>query len=219
MICLVMLLLTFPASADEQRWQLKISGHRSFLFGEEILGGGLRFRWEVLIDFAIRDDTYHLGSGSARWLDQVDPLSHPEGWFNCRQVEGTYLDSNLTLHETPRLRFTAFPVAGHLEQGRIRLRPAYNSPGNYLAVTYECVTDNPIADNWFAFAERGKQVLGKRQDAETRAEHDRRSARVREVASLPPASELTVPLQDGWTFAQGGEDGPSSARYLLQRLR
>jgi len=199
-------------------WRLLIEGHQAFVFGEPSLGGGIRFTWKVVIDFQVQQGRYLIGSGSARWLGPPEPLSWPDGWFRCSQVEGTYLDSSLALHETPRLRFSAFPVAGRLQDGRVRLQPGYTSPGNYLAVTYECSTDNALAENWFAFAERGKQVLGKRQDAETRHDRNFRSARVREVASLPPASELELPLQDGWSFARGSDDGASSARYVLRRL-
>jgi hypothetical protein len=198
-------------------WRLTIEGHQTFLFGEPRLGGGIRIPWEVVIEFEVRQGEYGLGSGSARWLGNEETLSRPPGWFACNQVDGTYLDSNLALHETPRVRFAAFPVAGELRDGRILLQPGYESPGNYLAVTYECVTENPIADNWFAVAERGKQVLGKRQDAETRVDGMRRVARVREVASLPPEGRLDLPLQDGWTFTRGTSDGASTVSYELHR--
>jgi len=128
------------------------------------------------------------------------------------------IDSSLSLHATPRVRFAGFPVAGELREGRVLLQPGYGPLGNYLAITYESVTENPLADNWFAVAERGKQTLGKRQDAETSAEGDRRAARVREVASLPPAAGLDLPLQDGWAFSHGTMDGTGSVSYELNRL-
>lgn len=206
------------AAGGDEAWQLKISGHHSFVFGESAFGGGVRIPWEVLIQFEIRDGDYLVGSASARWLDAVQPLSRPQGWFHCRQIDGTYLDSNLALHETPRVRFAGFPVAGSLRDGRLFLQPGYEPPGNYLAVTYECTTDNPVAENWFALAERGKQVLGKRQDAETRREGDSQVARVREVASLPPESQIDLPLQDGWSFAQGDAETASAVSYRLRRL-
>ena len=207
------------ADGTEQSWQLRISGHHSFVFGEGGFGGGVRIPWEVAIDFQVRDGEYLIGSGNARWLEGALPLSQPADWFSCSQIDGTYLDSNLALHQTPRVRFSGFPVAGSLRAGRVRLQPAYTSPGNYLAVTYECTTDNPIAENWFALAERGKQVLGKRQDAETRRDGAFQVARVREVAPLPPVAQLELPLEDGWTFSQGAGDGASLADYVLRRLR
>ena len=215
------LLASLPADAGEPaegRWQLRMSGHHSFLFGETGFGGGVRIPWEVLIQFEISDGEYLIGSGSARLLGSEEAVSRPPGWFDCRQVEGTYLDSNLALHETPRVRFSGFPVAGSLHGGRVRLQPGYSPPGNYLAVTYECMTENPAAENWFALAERGKQVLGRRQDAETRRDAARQVARVREVASLPPESQLDLPLENGWTFAQGAADGASLISYELRRL-
>jgi len=217
---LVFALAAAPTSGDslDGPWQLRLSGHHSFFFGEGRFGGGLRVPWEVLIEFEIAQGEYLAGSGSARWLREVRPLSSPPGWFDCRQVDGTYLDSNLKLHETPRVRFAGFPVAGRLDQGRVTLQPGYGPPGNYLALTYECVTENPIADNWFARAELGKQVMGKRQDAEKRIEDGRQAARIREVALLPPESSLELPLRDGWRFSRGAADDASPVRYRLQRL-
>ena len=84
-------------------------------------------------------------------------------------------------------------------------------------MTYECVSQLTTADNWFTVAERGKQVMGKRQDAETRNEGDFQVARVREVASLPPESGLDLPLLHGWTFAQGSEEGERLVRFELRR--
>lgn len=214
------LLAPWPAAAEavDGRWQLQISGHNSYLFGEPGFGGGVRIPWEVVIQFAVSGGGYQLGSGSARWLNETAPLSHPPGWFSCRSVAGTYLDSNLTLHETPRVRFAGFPVAGEVREGRVSLQPGYRPPGNYLAVTYECASDNPLAYNWFPIAERGKQILGKRQDAEKTSAGDSQRVRVREVASLPPETGLDLPLEDGWSFTRGTADDDSLVSYRLRRL-
>ena len=168
------LLAAWSAVAEpvDGRWQLQISGHNSYLFGEPGFGGGVRIPWEVVIQFEVQAAQYQLGSGTARWLDETTALSRPPGWFSCRPVEGTYLDSNLVLHQTPRVRFAGFPVAGEVRKHRVQLEPGYQPPGNYLAVTYECTTDNPLAYNWFPLAERGKQILGKRQDAEKQSAGD-----------------------------------------------
>lgn len=218
LLCLSGLPPAAGAAAGDGRWELKITGHNSYLFGEPGFGGGLRIPWEVVIQFQVQGGEFQVGSGSARWLDEMTALSQPPGWFRCRQVEGTYLDSNLSLHETPRVRFAAFPVAGEIRDGRVVLQPGYQAPGNYLAVTYECATDNPLAYNWFPLGERGKQILGKRQDTERKQDGDRQHVRVREVASVPPEGSVELPLQDGWDFTQGGEDDASLARYRLRRL-
>lgn len=215
--CLLQVPAVWPANVDG-RWELSISGHNSYLFGEPGLGGGVRIPWEVVIQFQVAEGEYQVGSGRARWLDEVTPLSQPAGWLSCRQVAGTYLDSNLVLHETPRVRFAGFPVAGDVRDGRVVLQPAYQPPGNYLAVTYECSTNNPRAYNWFSLGERGKQILGKRQDTEKTLDGDRQHVRVREVASLPPEGSIELPLEDGWAFVQGGEGEASLARYRLRHL-
>ncbi len=218
--CLLLAMPLCAASAAplDGRWELRITGHNGYLFGEPGFGGGLRIPWEVVIQFQVGDGQYRVGNGSARWLDRVTALSYPPGWFDCRQVEGTYLDSNLALHETPRVRFAAFPVAGEVSDGRVVLQPGYEPPGNYLAVTYQCATDNPLAYNWFPLAERGKQILGKRQDAEKKSAGDHQQVRVREVASLPPETSIELRLEDGWRFSQGSAEDASLIVYRLRRL-
>jgi hypothetical protein len=174
--------------------------------------------WEVVIEFDISGGEVGVATGTARWLPQAMPVSAPPGWFDCRQVEGSYLDSNLQLHQTPRVRFAAFPVAGRFEQGRVTLQPGYRPPGNYLAVTYRCEAASAVGDNWFAVAERAKQVHGKRQDVELRDDPAQRAARVREVAALPPERAIELPLTDGWSFTEGDADSQRWVRYRLQRI-
>lgn len=218
LVGLSLLASVVQGASPDGDWRLTIEGHQAFIFGEPGFGGGIRIPWRVVIEFSVREGAYQIGSGSAQWVDRATAVSRPAGLFACRQVAGSYLDSGLALHETPRVRFAGFPVAGRVEQDRVTLEPGYEPPGNYLAVTYRCVTENPRADSWFAFAERGKQVLGKRQDVETQRDGDRQSVRVREVASLPPEGALDLPLQDGWTFAQGSETADRQTRFTLRRI-
>lgn len=207
---------TAVAAEVDGRWILTITGHNTYLYGEPTLGGGLRMPWEVAIRFQVRDGIYLTGSGRA-WLDgDAIAFAQPPGWAECRAVSGSYLDSSLNMHETPRIRFAVFPVAGEIDQGEVVLQPGYTPPGNYLAVTYECATDDLRAIEWFDRAERGKQVMGKRQDAEKRIDGERRYVRVREVIPLPPEVSLALPLIDGWHFALGA---PDDARWTEYRLR
>ena len=106
--------------------------------------------------------------------------------------------------------------APDIGEGAVSTRESRN--GNYLAVTYRCETDSAIAENWFAVAERAKQVHGKRQDVETQREVARPSARVREVAVLPPEHLIDLPLVDGWQFSEGAADSVRQIRYRLRRI-
>lgn len=220
--CLASLMLSLATAAvadgNDGVWQLSIDGHHRFVFGERGFGGGVHIPWEIKIEFDVSGGAFGVGSGRARWLEPISAVSAPEGWFSCQSVEGSYLDSNLEMHATPRVRFAAFPVAGMLRDGRVALEPGYQPPGNYLAVTYRCETDSAIAENWFAVAERAKQVHGKRQDVETQRRAARPSARVREVAVLPPEHLIDLPLVDGWRFSEGDSDGVRQIRYRLRRI-
>ena len=209
------------ASADASRdglWELRIEGHHTFVFGERGFGGGIRVPWEVVIGFDVVDGDATVASGTSRWLDQAEPTSAPPGWFACSAVDGSYLDSNLQLHQTPRVRFAAFPVAVRVDGDSVVLQPGYRPPGNYLAVTYVCESTETASGNWFAVAERAKQVHGKRQDVELRERDGQRSVRVREVAVLPPERRIELPLLDGWSFIEGDEQSLRYMRYRLQRI-
>jgi hypothetical protein len=199
-------------------WLLGIDGHNSYSYGDPGFSGGIRVPWSVEIRFVIADGQYRAGSGTARWSEHIESFSQPEGWFECRLVDSTYLDRGLTLHHTPHLRTKAFPVAGEVDGELVRLQPGYGAPGNYLALAYECSTDQVTAPQWFGRAERGRQVFGKRQDAERVGGDERPRVKVREVMGVPPESRLEVPLRDGWRFSVGGPDDAQSARYRLRRL-
>jgi hypothetical protein len=207
----------FAAAAIDGAWRLNIQGHNTYLYGEPQLGGGLRIPWEVDIRFRVADATFVLGNGQASIAGPAIPVSNPPGWIECRMVKGSYLDSSLTLHEMPRIRFARFPVAGETSDGQVFLRPGYTPPGNYLAVTYECQMQDTAGTRWFDLAERGKQVMGKRQDPEKRVDGDRLHVRVREVMGVPPEQALTLPLVDGWEFSTGLPDEPHWVRYRLIR--
>jgi hypothetical protein len=206
------------ASTTDGQWELRIEGHQMFLYGERSFGGGIRIPWEVAIVFDVTGGVFGVGSGTARWIDDVRATSEPDGWFDCRQIDGSYLDRNLQIHTTPRVRFAAFPVAGRLDGDRVTLQPGYEPPGNYLAVTYRCETVQAVADNWYGLAERAKQVHGKRQDVEFRRSEGRQQVHIREVATLPPEHQIDLPLVDGWSFSEGGEDSERRVHYRLRRL-
>lgn len=215
---LVLVLVLEAVAADtDGRWRLTITGHNTYCYGEPQVGGGLRLPWETVIGFRIDAGAFELGNGRARISGPTANVSHPPGWVQCEQVQGSYLDSSLMLHETPCIRFAAFPVAGEVVDGRVVLRPGYRPPGNYLAPTYECMLRDSRAGHWFALAERSKQVLGKRQDAEKQIDGERLTARVREVVVLPPEASLTLPLKAGWQFTDGLPDDDRHVVYRLAR--
>lgn len=206
------------AVSPDGTWLLAIEGHNSYSYGDPGFAGGIRVPWSVEIRFLVADGQYRAGSGTARWSDRVEPFSQPEGWFECRLVDSTYLDRSLALHHTPHLRLQAFPVTGEVDGELVRLQPGYGAPGNYLALAYQCSADQVTAPQWFGRAERGRQVFGKRQDAERLGDGERPRVKVREVMGVPPEGRLELPLRDGWRFAVGGPDDAQSASYRLRRL-
>ena len=215
----VMVGLTDAAAAStDGRWQLSISGHYTFVFGDRELTSGLRIPWESEIEFSIRDGHYELGYGRSRWLPPATSVSHPAGWFSCALSAGTFLDRSLRMQETPWVRYPAFPVAGALENGLITLKPDVQPPGNYLALTYHCESDEPIAHEWFMFAARGRQEEGRRQDAVTQQRDTHRSAENKEVRPIPPRGAMELPLRDGWLFKEGDAQALDSVTYQLRRL-
>lgn len=210
-----------PASGtdnDLERWRLSIEGHRTFVFGDGRLGAGLRIRWRSEIRFVLKAGEFLSGRGESAWIAPVENYSHPPSWFECRLTDGTFLDRNLKLRHTPWVRYPQFAVAGRVNDSEVELLPAMTGPGNFLAVTYRCQSDNPIADNWFTFAARARQEGGRRQDANTGREGDRRWAEIKEVRLIAPNAGLRLPLRDGLVLAVGAHDSLDRTEYRLQRL-
>ena len=206
------------AAQFDGRWQLSITGHYTFVFGDRELTAGLRIPWESKIEFSVQDGHYTVGFGRSRWLPQVTSVSHPAGWFSCKLSSGTFLDRSLRLQETPWIRYPAFPVAGVLENGLLTLKPDMRPPGNYLALTYRCESDEPYAHEWFMFASRGRQEEGRRQDAVTQQRESHRNADIKEVRPIPPRGAMTLPLREDWSFKEGDAAALDSVTYQLQRL-
>lgn len=166
----------------------------------------------------LRDGEFLSGQGEMAWLAPAENYSHPPGWFNCRLTKGTFLDRQLHLRDTPWVRYPRFAVAGRVVDGEVHLRPALERPGNFLAVTYRCESDNPVAENWFLFAGRASQEGGRRQDARTGSDGDRSWAEVKELRLVPPESTLTLNLRDGLVLVIGDAETLDQTVYRLERL-
>lgn len=216
-ILLLLGIFSLPMIAHAVDWRLTIEGHHRFVFGDRVLHGYVQIPWSVQLDFQVQPDGSIRGVGSARWLDKITTGSRPENWITCGLEQGSYLDSNLRMQETPRVRFARFPLVGQVDGQTLMLKPGYSPPGNYLAVTYACHSQNPTAGNWFVFAQRARNEEGKRQDAQTKEEQHVRNAKISEVKILPPATGLTLPLQEGWFFNEGTQDADYFAQFRLQR--
>lgn len=203
-----------------ERWRLSIEGHRTFAFGDQRLSAGLRMSWRGEIRFVIRDGQFLSGQGEMAWVAPAEEHSHPPQWFDCRLSDGTFLDRHLNLRDTPWVRYPKFRVSGQVNDRELLLRPALSLPGNFVAVTYHCETDNPIAENWFAFAARARQEGGFRQDAVTGRDGDHRWAEIKELRLIPPRSTLSLalPLREGQVLAIGDRDTLDRTEYRLQRL-
>lgn len=216
---LTMLLVSLASAGEHEHWRLDISGKQQFVFGEPVLFGSVEVPWKSSIQIYVEDGQFVRGFGDSEWIDDVHYYSKPEGWFECHLEQGDFLDRNLKQHSLPWVRYPKFPVAGKLESGVLELVPAFSTPGNYLALVYNCRSENPTANNWFTFAKRGRQENGRRQDFETTEKGDVRTVRVREVKHIGPAMSLTIPLQDGWRFTEGSYDSGYEVSYRLQKVK
>lgn len=210
-------LLLFASAALADDWRLIIEGNHRYIYGDRALQGYVEIPWEVIIDFSVEQGQVLGAIGSARWLDKPNYGSVPANWFACELRNGSYLDANLRMLQMPRVRYSRFPLSGRVSDGLLELKPGYEAPGNYLAVTYGCQSDNPIAGNWFVFAQRARNEEGKRQDAETSTKGDHRQAQVSEVKLLPPAAAIQLPLDERWRFVQGARGEGDWAEYRLLR--
>ncbi len=226
LVLLILVMSTGPLLAQQLpvdgRWLLRIDGRDQLEFGLENLAGGIRLNWSSSLEFRIENGRFLRGSGRAELLPEMEPVSRPEGVFDCAPSAGVFASRSGQSFEIPHLRYRAFPMRGEVRNGeqgwRVRLQPDLKYPGNYVAVMYRCSTDHEQSEVWLEASPRIARELGKRQNAETRQDEGGFQVTVKEVKTLPPGPLLELPLQDGLEFTLDSEYGLRRLRYRLDRL-
>lgn len=218
---LLLLILTIqPVHADpDGRWQLTIRGQDQLEFGTEFLAGGLKIKWLSILDFTIQQGVFVQGTGTARLLPEISPISRPEQMFECHQVSGTFANNNGQSFSTPHLRYRSFPMKGKLNEASVQLNPHLDYPGNYYAVLYECKTANSLGSFWLDNSPRIARELSKRQNALVEVKGSDYKANIKEVKNIAPGPELTIPLVDGLQFSVTQEYGLRKLEYRLERIK
>ena len=210
-----LLFIAAGAAAEDGDWRLKISGSNLFFYGTSRLTAGVRQDWEVDITFSVRGGGFEVGSGAGRLAGEPTPYSKPEGMFECAAVTGGYLDRGLNIVATPRMRYEGFPVAGRVVGGYVELRPGVEYIGNFIAMMYECGTDDKLADIWLERGERSALERAKRLGASPRREDGRAIVNVKEVQPIAPRGVIELPLVDGYRFRLHDQSAMSEATYML----
>ncbi len=219
-LCLLIVIIQTSHAGDELdgRWQLSIEGRDRLEFGSELMAGGIELGWVTVLDFIIENKVFKLGSGKAELHPQITAYSRPEKVFSCHDVEGVFASRSGQSFSTPHLRYQSFPMVGKVESGLIHLTPFLDYPGNYYAVLYECTTGNPQGAWWMENSPRIARELGKRQNALVKVKGGDFSANVKEVKTIAPGPELSLPLVDGLEFSLTEEYGLRVMHYALKKL-
>jgi hypothetical protein len=219
-VLLLLILIIQPAHANsiDGRWQLTIAGRDQLEFGTEKLAGGVRLGWSILLDFTIRDGLFTQGSGTARLLPDITPVSRPEGMFDCQLDSGIFASSSGQSFATPHLRYQAFPMLGRVSETNITLQPHLEYPGNYYAILYRCKTTSVAGEFWLENSPRVARELGKQQNATISAGDQGYSAQIKEVKNIAPGPDLTLPIIDGLSFTISQEYGLRELNYHLERI-
>jgi hypothetical protein len=194
-----------PASANNTKqingeWQLTIRGTNLFFYGTRILTAGLYQDWEVIIDIHISNQQFDVASGKARLIGNPVPYSLPDNMFRCESIQGSYLDRGLHEVTTPHIRYEGFPVAGKLVGKRLTLLPDVEYIGNFIAMMYECQTENTLGSVWLERGRLSSKERGKRQDAKVKADGDHYTAKMKELQFVEPRGAIEIPLLDGFEF-------------------
>lgn len=203
---------------EDGRWQLTISGHDQLEFGTQMLAGGLNIGWESILEFSIKDGQFTEGTATARLMPNMSAFSRPPQMFECAQVSGTFASRSGISFSTPHLRYRAFPLNGKVVGDRVQLNPYLEYPGNYYAILYKCSTKNELGDFWLERAPRVSRELGKRQNAQIKAEQGVFSVNIKELKSIPPGSKIEIPLIDGFKMNIEQDTGARQIEYQLHRI-
>ncbi|MCW8963517.1 MAG: hypothetical protein OQL16_06935 [Gammaproteobacteria bacterium] len=212
--------LASPASAKtlNGEWQLTIKGSNLFFYGTRMLTAGLKQDWEVTIIFHVRNQQFDIGSGKARLIGKPVPYSHPQGMFDCKSTEGVYLDRGLHEVTTPHIRYEGFPVAGQIAAGQVSLKPDVEYIGNFIAMMYECQTDNTLGDVWLERGRLSSIERAKRQDAKQSSDEKHYSVKVKELQFMEPRGAIEMPLVDGLRFKQHDQASFEEKTFNLKKI-
>lgn len=224
-LSLLFTLLSFAsASANNTKqlngeWQLTVRGTSLFFYGTRILTAGLHQDWEVVIDIRIRNQQFDVASGKARLIGEPVPYSLPEDMFRCESIQGSYLDRGLHEVTTPHIRYEGFPVAGKLVGKQLTLLPDVVYIGNFIAMMYECQTDNTLGSVWLERGQLSSQERGKRQDAKVNTDGKRYSVKIKELQFMEPRGAIEIPLLDGLKFTQHDQASFSEKTFELRLIK
>jgi hypothetical protein len=200
-------------------WQLTITGNNLFFYGTSMLTAGVKQDWEAVIEFQVKNNQFDLGTGKARLTGKPVPYSHPAGMFQCQSTEGVYLDRGLHEVSTPHIRYSAFPVAGQIQNGRVLLKPDVKYIGNFIAMMYECTTSDALGDVWHDRGRLSSLERSKRQDAKHSVNNRLYKVDVKELQFVEPRGEFEIPLQDGLKITQTDQASFAVKTFELSRKK
>ncbi len=220
-LCLAQLIISSALSATpaDGEWHIKITGTNLFFYGTRILTAGLKQRWQVDMEIHIRDGQFDTGTGRGSLLGKPEPYSRPEKMFNCRAIEGSYLDRGLNTVEMPHMRYEGFPVAGKIVNGDIILEPGVEYIGNFIAMMYECSTTDRLADVWLERGRLSATERAKRLGATVAMDGSRATVKIKEIQSMAPRGAMQLPLTDGHRFRLYDQAAMSEVEYSVSRLK
>lgn len=221
LILFIVLSFASPVSAKspDGEWQLTVKGSNLFFYGTRMLTAGLKQDWEVIINFHVKNQQFDIGSGKARLIGKPVPYSHPEGMFNCRSIEGIYLDRGLHEVTTPHIRYEGFPVAGQIAAGQVSLKPGVEYIGNFIAMMYECQTNNTLGDVWLDRGRRSSIERNKRQDAKHTSDEKHYKVKVKELQFIEPRGIVEIPLIDDLRLKQHDQASFAEKTFSLKHIQ
>jgi hypothetical protein len=189
-----------------ERWRITVKGWDTLYFGDNVLAGGLKAHWRIVLDLIVEGDRLREGRGTAGF-GRHESHSEPPGVYDCVALAGTHLDAARTRQPTPYIRQTGFPVTGTMAGRTVKLTFA---PGNYYVLGYHCVMDTDRAAQ--AFADRKLPIR-----PEDRVRTSRIQVSEQDVRHLP--SGLTTRLVDGWTESVGRTTSFDAHTIQVQQLK
>jgi hypothetical protein len=189
----------------EEQWRVVFEGWNNLFFGDNVLAGGLKVHWVVMVDFKIREGKYEDGKGKA-YFRKLESHSHPPGVYDCVPLKGVYWDKSGNKSPTPYIANENFNVPGVKKGSMV----SFTLPGNLYVVGYHCVMDSDRAKEAF----KGVGAI----KAEDRVRSSRKDASIEDVRYLPSGTK-EIPLKDGWTKQFGHTKSIDAHRILVHRAK
>lgn len=201
----------------KELWQMTIDGWNTVGYPAElftnVIYGGLRVLWKIVVKFEIINGKYHKGSGTAE-ITKIDPYSSLPGIYNCTVLKDSWLDGNGKAHSTPHIEYKIFDVPGTKSGSEATL---YTPNNNHIILRCYCALNKKNAKQIYD-GKPGKYGSKTLEDWLKSTKNEMNERGIFPIPGGELLSGCTITLVDGWRKELGNPQSLNRSTITVKRL-